>query len=59
MLAITICEICPAQEVEMMISILLNILDTRASLLEFMKLVIEREVAQTSMLVFALDDTLR
>lgn len=59
MLAITICEICPAQEVEMMISILLNILDTRASLLEFMKLVIEREVAQTSMSVFALDDTLR
>lgn len=34
-----------------MISVLLNVLDTRASLLEFMKLVIEREVAQTSMLV--------
>lgn len=58
MLAITICEICPPQEVEMMISVLLNILDTRASLLEFIKLVIEREVAQTSMLTFAVDGNL-
>ncbi|KAF9480190.1 hypothetical protein BDN70DRAFT_931958 [Pholiota conissans] len=46
-LALTICEICPPGEVEMMISVLLNIFDTRASLLALLKLMIEREVAQT------------
>lgn len=46
-LALTICEICPQSEVEMMISVLLNIFDSRTSLLSLIKLMIEREVAQT------------
>lgn len=49
-LAMTVCEICPPGEVEMMISVLLNIFDTRASLLSLIKLMIDREVAQTGML---------
>ena len=49
-LAMTICEICPPNEVEMMISVLLNIFDTRESLLSLIKLMIDREVAQTGML---------
>ncbi|TFK43927.1 hypothetical protein BDQ12DRAFT_702865 [Crucibulum laeve] len=46
-LAITICEVCPPSEVEMMISVLLNIFDTRSSLLSLLKLMIDREIAQT------------
>ncbi|KAF8165773.1 hypothetical protein B0H34DRAFT_794124 [Crassisporium funariophilum] len=47
-LAMTICEICPPGEVEIMISVLLNIFDSRASLMALIKLMIEREVAQTN-----------
>jgi len=46
-LALTICEICPPSEVEMLISVLLNVFDTRASLLTLIKLMIEREVSHT------------
>ena len=46
-LAMTICEMCPPAEVEIMISVLLNIFDSRASLLSLIKLMIEREVSQT------------
>ncbi|TFK24729.1 hypothetical protein FA15DRAFT_406917 [Coprinopsis marcescibilis] len=46
-LAITICEICPPSEVEMIISVLLNVFDSRNSLMALMKLMVEREVAQT------------
>ncbi|GLB34218.1 putative GTPase-activator protein for Ras-like GTPases [Lyophyllum shimeji] len=46
-LALTICEICPPSEVDMMISVLLNIFDTRASLMKLIKVMIEREVAAT------------
>ncbi|KAG5648701.1 hypothetical protein DXG03_000048 [Asterophora parasitica] len=46
-LALTICEICPPSEVDMMISVLLNIFDTRASLMKLIKVMIEREVATT------------
>ncbi|KAF8872759.1 hypothetical protein BD779DRAFT_1679537 [Infundibulicybe gibba] len=46
-LAMTICEICPPSEVEMMISVLLNVFDTRSSLMALLKLMIEREVAHT------------
>lgn len=46
-LAMTICETCPPSEVEMMISVLLNIFDSRPSLMNLIKLMIEREVAQT------------
>ncbi|KDR84288.1 hypothetical protein GALMADRAFT_87191 [Galerina marginata CBS 339.88] len=46
-LAMTICEICPPAEVEIMISVLLNIFDSRPALMGLIKLMIEREVAQT------------
>ena len=46
-LALTVCEICPAGEVDMMISVLLNIFDTRVSLMTLIKRMIEHEVAQT------------
>ncbi|RDB19915.1 Neurofibromin [Hypsizygus marmoreus] len=46
-LALTICEICPPSEVEMMISVLLNIFNTRTSLLNLIKIMIEKEVAAT------------
>ncbi|KAF8076811.1 hypothetical protein FPV67DRAFT_1605221 [Lyophyllum atratum] len=46
-LALTICEICPPSEVDMMISVLLNIFDTRVSLMKLIKVMIEREVAST------------
>ena len=44
-LALTICDICPFSEVDMMISVLLNVFNTRASLLNLMKAMIEKEVA--------------
>jgi len=47
-LAITICEICPPAEVELMIFVLLNVFNSRESLLSLIKLMVEREVAQTS-----------
>ena len=50
-LALTICEICPPSEVEIMISVLLNVFDTRASLLNLIKLMIEREVSHTGIIV--------
>lgn len=46
-LAMTTCEICPPHEVEMMISVLLNLFNTRKSLMSLLKAMIEREVAQT------------
>ncbi|PPQ78909.1 hypothetical protein CVT25_002369 [Psilocybe cyanescens] len=46
-LAMTICETCPPGEVEMMISVLLNVFDSRSALMNLIKLMIEREVQQT------------
>ncbi|CAK5277391.1 unnamed protein product [Mycena citricolor] len=46
-LVMAICETCPPSEVEMMISVLLNIFDTRGSLMALLKRMIDREVAQT------------
>ncbi|KAG2060194.1 hypothetical protein BDR06DRAFT_948277 [Suillus hirtellus] len=47
-LAMVICECCPANEVDMMISVLMNIFDTRASLVALLKTMIDREIAHTS-----------
>jgi len=47
-LAMVICECCPASEVDMMISVLMNIFDTRASLIALLKTMIDREIAHTS-----------
>ncbi|KAF8638594.1 hypothetical protein AX17_002135 [Amanita inopinata Kibby_2008] len=46
-LALTICEICPPSEVEIMISVLLNVFDNRTSLMNLLKLMIEQEIART------------
>jgi hypothetical protein len=46
-LAMVICECCPANEVDMMISVLMNIFDTRASLIALLKTMIDREIAHT------------
>ncbi|KAF7432844.1 Ras GTPase activating protein ira2 [Pleurotus ostreatus] len=44
MLAMAICETCPASEMDNIISVLLNLFDTRASLMTLIKLMIDREV---------------
>jgi hypothetical protein len=46
-LPMAICEICPASEGDIMISVLLNLFDTRASLMSLLKLMIDREIAHT------------
>lgn len=43
----TMCEICPPSEVDTIIPVLLSIFETRESMLTLLKLMIEREVAQT------------
>jgi len=47
LLALAVCEICPANEVDILIPILLNVFDTRESLLRLMKSAIDREIART------------
>lgn len=46
-LVLAICETCPPSEVDVIIPVLLNLFDSRASLLELLKLMIEREVKTT------------
>src|SRR6267154_4016481 len=52
-LAMVICECCPPNEVDMMISALMNIFDTRASLVALLKTMIDREIAHTSKSIFS------
>jgi hypothetical protein len=47
MIPMIICEICPPNDVDIMISVLLNIFNNRGSLLSLIKLIIEREVSGT------------
>lgn len=47
-LTLAICETCSPSEVDLMITVLLNVFDTRSSLLTLLKLIIDREIAQTS-----------
>jgi hypothetical protein len=49
-LPMAICEICPAVEADVMISVLLNLFDTRTSLMTLLKLMIDREIAHTGRL---------
>ncbi|KAJ7034157.1 hypothetical protein C8F04DRAFT_582650 [Mycena alexandri] len=46
-LVMAICETCPPAEVEIMISVMLNLFDTRGSLMTLLKHMIDREVAHT------------
>ncbi|KAI0065862.1 hypothetical protein BV25DRAFT_1988944 [Artomyces pyxidatus] len=46
-LALAICETCPTSEVDIIIPVLLNIFDTRESLMNLMKTLIDREVQRT------------
>ncbi|KAJ6560168.1 hypothetical protein B0H19DRAFT_1376000 [Mycena capillaripes] len=46
-LVMAICETCPPAEVEMMISVLLNLFDTRGSLMMLLKHMIDREISHT------------
>ncbi|KAJ2930404.1 hypothetical protein H1R20_g6694, partial [Candolleomyces eurysporus] len=47
-LAMTMCEICPPAEVEIIINVLLNVFDSHDSLVSLLKLTIEREIAHTA-----------
>ncbi|EIW76207.1 hypothetical protein CONPUDRAFT_64047 [Coniophora puteana RWD-64-598 SS2] len=46
-LAMVICECCPAAEVDVMISVLMNLFDTRSSLMVLLKTMIDREIEHT------------
>ncbi|CCM02314.1 uncharacterized protein FIBRA_04405 [Fibroporia radiculosa] len=46
-LAIAACEVCPASEVDNLISVMLNLFDTRSSLMTLLKNMIEIEVGRT------------
>ena len=48
MIAMAMCNVCPAHEIENLIHVILNIFDTRKSLMRLIKALIAREVAQTS-----------
>ncbi|KAG6854444.1 hypothetical protein C0991_006523 [Blastosporella zonata] len=50
-LALTICEICPPSEVGMMINVLLNVFDTRESLMKLIKAMIERDIAAAGKMI--------
>lgn len=47
LLALAICETCPQGDVDDMIGVLMNIFDTRGTLVALLKAMIDREVAQT------------
>lgn len=46
MLAVAICETCPTEEADFIIPIMLNLFDTRTSLLALLKMLIDREIAK-------------
>ncbi|KAJ1309139.1 hypothetical protein OPQ81_004812 [Rhizoctonia solani] len=48
MIAMAMCNVCPSHETDNLIHVILNIFDTRKSLLRLLKALIDREVAQTS-----------
>lgn len=46
--AVAICEVCPASEVDEMLALLFRSLEAKGVLLSLIKVMIEKEVAQTS-----------
>ena len=46
-LALAICEICPPNEVDAMNAVLLNLFDTRSSLMNLLKTMIDLEIGKT------------
>jgi hypothetical protein len=48
-LAMAICETCPANDVDHMVSVLIKVFDTRSSLMRLLKLMIDREISHTGM----------
>jgi neurofibromin 1 len=51
LIALAICEICPSSDVDVIISVLMNLYDTRTSLVNLLKSMIDREIAHTGMLI--------
>ena len=49
-LASIICEVCPPADVDIMISVLLNLFDNRASLMKLMAVMIDQEIERTGTL---------
>ncbi|TCD61394.1 Ras GTPase activating protein ira2 [Steccherinum ochraceum] len=45
-LVLAICEVCPASEVNQIISVLLNVFDTRSSLMNLMKAMVDKEISR-------------
>jgi hypothetical protein len=50
LLALAICEICPSSDVDVIISVLMNLFDTRTSLVSLLKAMIDREISHTGIL---------
>ncbi|KAF7975643.1 hypothetical protein HWV62_9093 [Athelia sp. TMB] len=47
LLALAICDICPSSDVDVIISLLMDLFDTRSSLVNLVKLMVDREIAHT------------
>lgn len=52
LLALAICETCPVSEIEVMIPVMINIFDTKASLLALLKATIDKEISRSGKLIF-------
>jgi len=50
MVALAICDTCPPGEIDIIIPVLFNLFDTRRSLIDLLKAVINREIASTGKL---------
>ena len=49
LLALAICDVCPSSEVDVIISVLMNLYDTRTSLVKLLKFMIDREIEHTGL----------
>ena len=54
-LALAICEICPPNEVDSINAVMLNLFDTRSTLMHLLKMMIDLEIKKTgkSMMVIS------